>query len=87
MVVRRKRFFCLNNDSATIGYFDGLNKKGNIKVHHQCYAIHDDSKQCPEEPAYFVFRVDNRNEKIYLASKLLLKEKYGLTISIALQNI
>ena len=65
----RKRFFCLNNDSATIGYFDGLKQKGNIKVHHQCYAIHDDSKQCPEEPAYFVFRVDNRNEKIYLASK------------------
>ena len=59
---------CLDNDS-TLRYFQGIKQKGVIKIHHQCYATAEDSKKCPEEPGYFVFRVDNKNEKIYFASK------------------
>jgi X-linked retinitis pigmentosa GTPase regulator len=65
----RKRFFCLNNNSETITYFDGLKEKGKIKINHQTHAVMDDAKTCPEEPAFFVFRLDSRNEKIYLAAK------------------
>ena len=64
----RKRFVCLGKDS-TVRYFQGLKQKGIIKIHHQCYAKVDDTKSCPEEPGYFVFRLDNRSEKIYFASK------------------
>ena len=50
----RKRFVCLDNE-ATVRYFQGIKQKGVIKIHHQCYATADETKNVLKSQAISFF--------------------------------